>query len=426
MSLTKVTYAMIQQSPINVVDLGADSTGVADSTAAIQEALNSTGFVYLPKGTYKITAQLVFGANCAGLYGDGQYASVISKAFNGNAILCDTNGATITNIGIIGNGATYSGAGIVPRGYNILIQHCRITDTQGSCIYPPAAVSSNALAATYLKVDSCFLSPTDATTTYSISGLGTDASLNPTCRVFSNLSGGSSLVDFSGMNYAVLQNSLGTLIKFDANCSKIVLQGNRFTNAAANITIYGQTHQIENNLWGFGAGYGLTVDSTAAAVYFGPNNPVVIDGNISSVALTGGTGAAFFNYVYTELKTYTPTWSANVTNPVIGNGTLNGYYKLSGSMCFADINLLIGSTTTTGSGTYTFQLPFKAFVTATGSVRITIDTGVNYIGTLVLQGGTSTGLIYVHGQSQQWSDSQFTLATSTVLNASINYMISPT
>lgn len=56
MSLTKVTYSMIQDAPANVVDFGADPTGVADSTAAIQAAIDSgVSEVYLPDGTYKIT-----------------------------------------------------------------------------------------------------------------------------------------------------------------------------------------------------------------------------------------------------------------------------------------------------------------------------------------------------------------------------------
>ncbi len=40
MSLTKVSYSMIDGAATNVLDYGADPTGVADSTTAIQDALN--------------------------------------------------------------------------------------------------------------------------------------------------------------------------------------------------------------------------------------------------------------------------------------------------------------------------------------------------------------------------------------------------
>lgn len=58
MSLTKVSYSMISGAPYNAVDYGADITGVADSTTAIQAALDAAGaagggVVVLPAGTYK-------------------------------------------------------------------------------------------------------------------------------------------------------------------------------------------------------------------------------------------------------------------------------------------------------------------------------------------------------------------------------------
>jgi len=55
MSLTKATYSMIDGSPVNVRDYGADSTGATDSSVAIQAAINAAGNngkVVIPKGTY--------------------------------------------------------------------------------------------------------------------------------------------------------------------------------------------------------------------------------------------------------------------------------------------------------------------------------------------------------------------------------------
>lgn len=61
MSLTKVSYSMITGAPFNVLDYGADLTGSADSSAAIQAAITAAGengMVFYPAGTYKISASV--------------------------------------------------------------------------------------------------------------------------------------------------------------------------------------------------------------------------------------------------------------------------------------------------------------------------------------------------------------------------------
>lgn len=63
MALTKVNNRMIDGSAANVLDYGAVGDGVADDTAAVQIALNQTGTVYVPKGSYKITSTLTLSSN---------------------------------------------------------------------------------------------------------------------------------------------------------------------------------------------------------------------------------------------------------------------------------------------------------------------------------------------------------------------------
>jgi hypothetical protein len=57
---------------------------------------------------------------------------------------------------------------------------------------------------------------------------------------------------------------------------------------------------------------------------------------------------------------FTPAWTAPTTNPTIGNGTLQGYYHKIGRTVHVRVNLTLGSTTTTGSGNWSFGLPFTA------------------------------------------------------------------
>lgn len=82
MSLTKATYSMIEGAPFSVLDYGADPTGVADATAAIQAAVDACfatsnkGAVYLPAGSYKLTSAIdvPYGVS---IYGDGGTASTL-------------------------------------------------------------------------------------------------------------------------------------------------------------------------------------------------------------------------------------------------------------------------------------------------------------------------------------------------------------
>lgn len=73
----------------------------------------------------------------------------------------------------------------------------------------------------------------------------------------------------------------------------------------------------------------------------------------------------------------TPTWTATITNPSIGNGTINYDVDIVGGMCFYSINLVIGSTTTLGLGDWLFSVPFTSTTNAIGSVYV-LNSGVAY------------------------------------------------
>jgi len=77
MALTKASYSMINGAPINVLDYGADPTGLADSTTAMQAAHNTGKTVYYPTGTYKFTTltNIISG----GIVGDGPQQSILSS-----------------------------------------------------------------------------------------------------------------------------------------------------------------------------------------------------------------------------------------------------------------------------------------------------------------------------------------------------------
>jgi hypothetical protein len=69
MSLTKVSYSLITGAPANVKDFGAIGDGVADDGDAIRAAIDSVsatgGQVYIPSGSYKVTAASGDASNTA-------------------------------------------------------------------------------------------------------------------------------------------------------------------------------------------------------------------------------------------------------------------------------------------------------------------------------------------------------------------------
>lgn len=105
MSLTKVTYSMISGSPANVLDYGADPTGLSNSSSAIQAALDSgSTAVYFPAGTYLLNSALTPTSNTV-LYGDGE-ASVLKTTNTSNFNLVYLNGVDhikITGLKFYGN-----------------------------------------------------------------------------------------------------------------------------------------------------------------------------------------------------------------------------------------------------------------------------------------------------------------------------------
>lgn len=95
MSLTKVSYSMIDGAVANVRDFGAKGDGVADDTAAIQAAIDSVnklGTVFFPKGTYKITDTLniVYSTDlwqAVNLLGVGNASKIDWRGGNGKAMI---------------------------------------------------------------------------------------------------------------------------------------------------------------------------------------------------------------------------------------------------------------------------------------------------------------------------------------------------
>jgi hypothetical protein len=109
---------MITGSPVNVLDFGADPSGVNDSTSAIQLAINSIsalgGAIYFPSGQYSITTGNINLISNLEIYGDGETSKLIASGSNAFNFFNGTNVSNISfaNLWAYGNNtATASGNG---------------------------------------------------------------------------------------------------------------------------------------------------------------------------------------------------------------------------------------------------------------------------------------------------------------------------
>jgi hypothetical protein len=109
----------------------------------------------------------------------------------------------------------------------------------------------------------------------------------------------------------------------------------------------------------------LTIETSAGYVGINQTSPsyqldVSGSGNYSNGLTVTGSVIVSGSDITTAWTSYTPVWTAASSNPVIGNGTIEGYYKVIGKTCFVRGNIAMGSTTTFGSGEWYVSMPFTA------------------------------------------------------------------
>ena len=159
MALTKAHNRMIDGANVNVLDFGADPTGVTDSTAAIQAAINVGGAVYIPAGTYSVTG-LTLDDNLV-MYGDGPDTIILgdgnisiitasSKSYftvrdmtvkringflgdplNQTVVLTSCTRFLIDSVIFDGANSTYGGYLILAGAFNSTVNNCRFINLAG-------------------------------------------------------------------------------------------------------------------------------------------------------------------------------------------------------------------------------------------------------------------------------------------------------
>lgn len=119
-----------------------------------------------------------------------------------------------------------------------------------------------------------------------------------------------------------------------------------------------------------------TLSTTAGGAVVGTGDVQTITG---AKTFSGPLILSGFDLTAASGTAWTPVWTATGTAPALGNGTLTGRYFRIGNLVVAWVNLTLGSTTTMGTNTWGFSLPFPrdTAILHLGSARI-FQSGVTY------------------------------------------------
>jgi hypothetical protein len=160
------------------------------------------------------------------------------------------------------------------------------------------------------------------------------------------------------------------------------------------------------------------------------NAMVASDAAIAVSKLAAGSDDQFLKTVagvpswaaIASFATYTPTWTADTTNPVIGNGTITGRYVQIGKLTFFSFKILAGSTTTFGTGTYSVGLPTTAATPSSsviGGANVLDAAVANWASTLVVSSTQSILVLMPGAGNAVWNQTvPFTFANGDSIQGS--------
>jgi len=333
---------------------GAAGDGVTNDSAALQSAADSAqagGMLYLPCGSYLQGSRLTIAdGNPITISGDGP-KSIFKKGFNGDMISLGLK-SELTGLYLDGNGANFTGRGVIIEtgsggdGYQN-IHDMTIFDTASHCI------EYTTLGAGFAsRIVNCRLGVYNRPAIYAVkypTGPGSDngprilalcQTLGPLCDI-----GGSAELHITGNIGGGDVGDTVASIAMNSNSLYAVVAGNSFV-ANTPIAVTGDRHTFGVNMTR--AGY--TLEAGATNCVMGASQSTTADTDLDN-------SGSITNSIMSFAHTYTPVITAGGSAFSAGNATITGRWQRFGRTVHLQIDVLFGSTTTFGTGVYTFSLP---------------------------------------------------------------------
>lgn len=123
---------------------------------------------------------------------------------------------------------------------------------------------------------------------------------------------------------------------------------------------------------------------------------------------------------------YTPSWTASSVNPAIGNGTITGRYRQVGKTIDVAVSIVMGSTTTFGTGEWYVSLPSGLDVAVQNLVvgpAFYNDAGTAYYAGICAARAAANKLNFIQNATQVASNNPFVWTNTDILIGRAKYYI---
>jgi hypothetical protein len=407
--LDGVDAQLADNATVSILACGGNNNGIADNTPAVLEGISrlpNGGAIDCPPGVFAFYSSFVVPIGII-LRGRGIHATIFKRKFTGDFITSFNGKSGLEGISIDGDTATYgAGRGVVMDNANSPKAHMLFTEIKN--FVEPCLEFLDDAGDQFVAIG-CNFYTTGAVNVVAAVKMGTDADASSK-HFYACEGSGCTLFDFGGSGDIYVSGGYTVGLIFSATSNKVMINNMRWGLFAGRIAIRGASHHISNVV------SAVPVDISGQHIKFDaevPSYDITDTGTNNDIKIKGN-------------RSYTCAWTGSVSDPVLGNGVLKAHHSRNGTNIKVIIDLVIGSTTTFGSGAWRFSLPRIDYngvhqVCGSGMVQGVVDAcafqcrvrpGEQKVDLFYLSGGS---MVNVGSASSTW------IANATV-RFELNYM----